>query len=329
MTSLKNLFSSHQGKLSDKWSLYIDEYERLLKPYRDSRLNFLEIGVQNGGSIDIWSKFFPQASKLIGCDINENCGRLQYDDERIHIVIGNAIDNSVKARILDLVPELDIAIDDGSHTSEDIILSFVNYFPGIKEGGLFIVEDLHCAYWDEFGGGLYHPYSSISFFKRIIDVINSEHWGLDVSKRQYLAGFEKHYNFTIAEELLAEIHSIEFINSMCVIKKSPAQLNVLGGRISAGDQELVEAGHAQHSGEFIKPLDQTRSLDSGLKVPIELSWLEKVEKIESLEKEITSKEHDLHVMNLCMDNLKNSMSWKITYPLRMVKRLVKAIFFRA
>jgi len=69
--TLKQLFLEHQGKVSDKWSLYLDEWDRFFKPYRDQSINLLEIGIQNGGSLEIWSRYFPKAGKLVGCDIDK------------------------------------------------------------------------------------------------------------------------------------------------------------------------------------------------------------------------------------------------------------------
>ena len=51
--TLHQLYSKHNGKVSDKWSLYLMEYDRLLNDYRDKPMRLLEIGIQNGGSLEI------------------------------------------------------------------------------------------------------------------------------------------------------------------------------------------------------------------------------------------------------------------------------------
>src|SRR5450830_1175849 len=169
--SLHQLYAEHTGKVSDKWSLYLTECDRLFDDYRDKPVRLLEIGVQNGGSLEIWSKYFSNASALIGCDINPDCARLSYDDPRIGVIVGDANAPDVREQVLLRSPQFDIIIDDGSHLSSDIIKSFALYFPRVVEGGVFIAEDLHCSYWGHFEGGLFYPYSSISFFKRLADVI--------------------------------------------------------------------------------------------------------------------------------------------------------------
>ncbi|WP_428946834.1 glycosyltransferase [Acidithiobacillus ferrooxidans] len=241
--SLLQLYGEHTGKVSDKWSLYLTEYDRLFKEYRDKRIRLLEIGIQNGGSLEIWAKYFDNASALIGCDINPDCAQLKYDDPRIDLIIGDANDLEVREQILRRSPQFDLIIDDGSHLSSDIIESFALFFSSVVEGGVFIAEDLHCSYWDKFEGGLFDPYSSISFFKRLADIVNHEHWGLPKARADILFGTFAKYGCEVDAETLSQVHSVEFINSMCVIRKAPAANNCLGNRVIAGSLELVVQGH--------------------------------------------------------------------------------------
>ena len=151
--TLAQIYIEHKGKVSDKWQLYLEEYDRLFSAYRTKPIRMLEIGIQNGGSLEIWPKYFPNGKKFIGCDVNPDCSRLRYDDSRIAVVIGNANSDSTQGAILQHSPEFDIVIDDGSHLSGDIVKSFAKYFPKIIDGGVFVAEDLHCSYWREFDGG--------------------------------------------------------------------------------------------------------------------------------------------------------------------------------
>jgi hypothetical protein len=243
MKSIRELYVEHQGKVSDKWSLYLEEYDRLFGPYRDRPVRLLEIGIQNGGSLELWSKYFMQAVALVGCDINPDCARLTYSDSRISVVVGDANTDAAAAEVFAHSNSFDIVIDDGSHRSSDIVRSFARYFPTLSEGGLFVAEDLHCSYWADFEGGLFDPNSSITFFKRLADVVNYEHWGITRSNRAVLEGIFARYGCEIAEDVLDQIHSVEFINSICVIRKAPPAQNRLGERFIAGEVELVVTGH--------------------------------------------------------------------------------------
>ena len=37
---------------------YIESYDRLLSPYRDKKINFLEIGLAYGESLEMWWEYF-------------------------------------------------------------------------------------------------------------------------------------------------------------------------------------------------------------------------------------------------------------------------------
>ncbi|KPY85512.1 class I SAM-dependent methyltransferase [Pseudomonas syringae pv. tagetis] len=237
LKSLKDLYMCHQGLISDKWSLYISAYSRLFNSLRDKPLALLEIGVQNGGSLDIWSQFFSKATHIIGCDINPACSQLKYVSSNINVIIGDINQPSTLSSIASLSSEFDIIIDDGSHVSSDIIKSFSNLFSRLRYDGIYVAEDLHCSYWADYEGGLEHPSSGIHFFKALCDIINHEHWGLPISRLERLSAFCITAGLT--EELLSEIYSVEFINSICIVQRRKASETQLGVRIVKGDRDLV------------------------------------------------------------------------------------------
>lgn len=271
--TLKHLYEEHLGKVSDKWSIYLSVYDRIFEPYRDGAIRLFEIGIQNGGSLDIWAKYLPNAKKLVGCDINPDCAKLTYEDPRIFVVVGDANADTTAAAVFSISHQFDIIIDDGSHSSSDIIKSFAKYWPHLADGGVYVAEDLHCSYWRNYEGGLYDPYSSMSFFKRLTDVINYEHWGLAVQRGKVLAGIFSHYGFDLEEDALEHIHSLEFINSICVIRKKIPANNTLGSRIFAGSAELVIPGLTAHCLKLTHTADECNNSWSDLLVPPDEEYL--------------------------------------------------------
>lgn len=257
--TLETLYETHTGKVSDRWSIYLSEYNRLLADYRDKPIALLEIGVQNGGSLEVWSEFFPAARQLVGCDINPHCAQLVFENQRISVVVGDANSDAVQNAVLAHAPRLDIVIDDGSHRSSDIAKTFARYFPRIEDGGVFIAEDLHCSYWQEFEGGLFDPLSSIAFFKQLADVVNHEHWGVRDPRSRVLEPFFEKYQLQMTDVELQHVHSIEFINSMCVVRKQQPDRNQLGARFIAGKIATVVPGHWDLHGTTSYALDQTRN----------------------------------------------------------------------
>lgn len=247
--TLNSLYEQQSGKVSDKWALYLREYDRLLGGYQALPIRLLEIGIQNGGSLEKWTKFFPHSTRLIGCDINPECGLLEYEDPRISVIVGDANENDTSQQIFDVCAEFEIVIDDGSHRSGDIVKTFARYFSHVRDGGVFIAEDLHCSYWRNYEGGLFDPMSSVAFFKRLADIVSYEHWGVAVERKSILASFTETYGDSFNEEVLSHIHSVEFINSICVVRKQAPADNVLGWRVVAGVSEQVYSG--------LKPLHLT------------------------------------------------------------------------
>lgn len=319
--TLHQLYAEHTGKVSDKWSLYLTEYDRLFDDYRDKPVRLLEIGIQNGGSLEIWSTYFSNASALIGCDINPDCARLSYDDPCIGVIVGDANAPEVRERVFQRSPQFDIIIDDGSHLSSDIIKSFALYFPHVVEDGVFIAEDLHCSYWGQFEGGLFDPYSSLSFFKRLADVISHEHWGIPKARADILRGIFTKYGCEVDAEALSQVHSVEFINSMCVVRKAPTADNGLGRRVIAGSIELVVPGHRElhdHPYQFDPIFDQSLNPWTARTTPPD-------EAIQHTELLLVNARQQIANLNQAVAEIRASRSWRITAPLRFVVAGVKVL----
>ena len=255
MSLLKNLYQNHSGKVSDKWASYLDHYEKKLSSYQKLPIKLFEIGIMNGGSLEILSKYFVNAKLILGCDIDLKCKNLNYDKSNIKVVVGDINDNNIKAEIIKH-SKFDIILDDGSHNSDDVVKTFCNYFKHLKEGGLFIIEDLHCSYWREHRGGLFYPISAINFFKRLVDIVNHEHWGIEKEKDWILRGFSENYKLDINNLELDQIHSIEFVNSLCFIKKKSLKNNQLGRRVVVGEDAIVVSDRKKLNDQESKSLNQ-------------------------------------------------------------------------
>jgi len=257
-SSLSELYQHHAGKVSAKWSSYLSLYDDYFAPYRDKPIQLLELGVQNGGSLEIWAEYFQNAKQFIACDIDPLCDGLVYDDPRVQLILGDINNKETYEQVISLSNQYDIIIDDASHRSGDIIQSFVNLFPLLSEGGLYVIEDLHCSYWQGYDGGLYDPHSAISFLKQCVDLVNHEHWGLPFDKRTVFdQGIEEKYHFQLKDIALQNIASVAFYNSVCVIKKgNPA----LGPLVVSGKEELVSKGNIELSGKQSKALDQSENI---------------------------------------------------------------------
>lgn len=237
--SIEQLHREKTGKVSDKWASYLPYYQSLLAGMQDQAIDMLEIGVQNGGSLETWSRYFTQAKHIIGCDIDEKCRLLAYDDPRVKVVVGDANADGVFQEITQCSEGFDLIIDDGSHTSSDILGSFVKYFPVLRPNGVFIIEDTHTLYMNDWGGGILNEQSAYAFFKKLVDVLNFQFWKNELRLDVFFRSF---FPLGKLPPFIAEgwIESIEFRNSLIVLRKSAsANINKLGSRIITGQEAKV------------------------------------------------------------------------------------------
>ncbi len=119
---------------------YFDLYDSILTPFRYKPIKLLEIGVFEGQSMEMWKDYFPFA-EITGLDIDPYC--LRYTEERVKIVIGDQLDET----ILKTLGDFDIIIDDGGHTPIQIVKSFeILYDDFLNDGGWYFIEDINSAY---------------------------------------------------------------------------------------------------------------------------------------------------------------------------------------
>jgi hypothetical protein len=237
--SLRELYREHTGKVAHKWSLYLDVYDEALAPWRERAVNFVEVGVQNGGSLEIWARYFAAARALVGCDIDPRCGALRFDDPRIAVVVGDATAPQTVARIADRADPIDVFIDDGSHVSPDIVGGFLIYFPRIRPGGVYIAEDLHCAYMPRFQGGITRL-NAVTFFKLLADGIHQAYWQGQATMQALAAPFLAGSSVDMAA-VANDVASVTFHDSLCIVRKRPEDgRGRLGPPVVVGNDAAVD-----------------------------------------------------------------------------------------
>lgn len=171
--SLRDIFYQHDDRLVHKWDHYFEIYEKYFSKYKGQKLNILEIGISQGGSLQLWKKYFGDQVNIYAIDINPECK--QFEDDSTKIFIGSQSDPEFLSRVVKELPELDIVIDDGGHTMIQQKISFEMLYLKVKEGGLYFVEDTHTSYWYEFHGGLKKPGTFIEYSKDLIDSLYKDH----------------------------------------------------------------------------------------------------------------------------------------------------------
>ena len=164
---LLDLFYESKNR-SIKWKKYFSVYEQLFEKYRNKKITFVEIGVLDGGSLEIWKKYFGKDSRIIGIDNNPNCKK--FENENFEIFIGSQSDKNFWKDFFNKIGKVDIILDDGGHSNDQQIITLTECANNINDNGIHVVEDVHSSYMKYYGNP--SKYSFINFAKKIIDDVN-------------------------------------------------------------------------------------------------------------------------------------------------------------
>lgn len=169
--SLWEDFLNNKQREVCKWTHYFPIYEKYFSSWKNKTLTFLEIGVCKGGSLQLWSKYFGPLATIVGIDINSACSSME--DVNVKVRIGDQSNTSFLQSIIDEFGIPDIILDDGSHMQDHIKASFEFFYPKMHKNSIYMVEDLHTAYWPSHGG--VEASSFINYSKNLIDNLNADH----------------------------------------------------------------------------------------------------------------------------------------------------------
>lgn len=151
LTDLADRYGSDKGSVKHR---YTELYHMLFHPYRMRAITFLEMGLLIGGpehgadadratsdlpSIRMWLEYFPRA-RIHGLDVSDFSW---FEHERFTFHRCDMEDPAQIARAIGAIdPAPDIVIDDASHASHHQQTAFLEIFPRLAPGGLYVIEDL-------------------------------------------------------------------------------------------------------------------------------------------------------------------------------------------
>ena len=167
---LLEIFAGMRDVMVHKWHHYIPLYERYFGRFRGTGVRFLEIGVSQGGSLRMWRDYFGVDAVIYGVDVDRSCGR--FNGQSGQVRIGSQADPAFLNAVVDEMGGVDVVLDDGSHQMRHLRQSLSVLFPRLERGGLYLIEDLHTAYWEAFEGGYREP---ANFFNAVGEIIEDMH----------------------------------------------------------------------------------------------------------------------------------------------------------
>lgn len=198
-----------------KWHHYFDIYTRYFERYRDRPITMLEIGVYRGGSLRMWKEYFHADSTIVGIDVDESCRAHEIANRNVFVRIGNQGDPAFLARVNGEFGPFDIILDDGSHKTHHQITSFGALFrPALRDGGCYMVEDVHTNYW------IKHVDSTETFIdlsKQMIDMLHEPYFGR--KETEYRLEHPDALKELELSYLSANLDSIAFHDSIVVFDK--------------------------------------------------------------------------------------------------------------
>ena len=165
-------FLNTRHRTVHKWTHYFPAYEAHFARYVNRPMVFLEIGCGRGGSAQMWKRYLGPYAQIVGLDVNAECK--EFEEDQIAIRIGSQSDTGFLDAVLTEFGAPDVVLDDGSHRMEDVVTTFRHMYPRMSATGVYLVEDLHTAYWPEYGGGLRREGTFVEVCKGLIDELNAD-----------------------------------------------------------------------------------------------------------------------------------------------------------
>ncbi len=151
----RNSDSRHEFKNYREWVLrkniydyeyemgqnFVSIYEKFFQPIKDKKLNILEIGVATGHSHAAWYKYFPN-SNIYGMDIKDETSLLYRGKRLFYYQLDCTNPDEIKKfKNKNENLSFDIIIDDSLHNYHGFIGNLINFFPLLKNGGHYFLED--------------------------------------------------------------------------------------------------------------------------------------------------------------------------------------------
>jgi len=194
---------------------YTPVYEDLMRASRRRPVRLLEVGVGGyagalgGESLRMWASYFRRG-RITGIDVYD---KRALSGGRVTVIQCSQVDEPKLTPVARAQGPFDFIIDDGSHLNAHQIETFCILWPHVRDGGIYIVEDVQTSYWPSYGGGPLgtpgYQKSCMQWFKERVDSVNLPEFlqpapgGLDAG----VASIAFHHNLIVLKKDLAERYS--------------------------------------------------------------------------------------------------------------------------
>ncbi len=221
-------FLSERAKDLPKWHHYFEIYDHWFAPLRGrADLRLLEIGVAHGESLKIWRQYFGAGATIVGLDIDPACQAYAKPEENTFVEIGDQTDTGFLDRVAEAYGPFDLIIDDGGHTTAQQTISFnQRYADGLKDPGVYLVEDLHSNYWPEFQDA---AQTFVDYAKQLADQLY-ECYVQQPTIHAFEEGNPQQQRSMTVSHFCATTRTIAFYDSIIVFEKRRRSMPILERR---------------------------------------------------------------------------------------------------
>lgn len=192
-------YFGHTGRPMHKWVDYLDLYDRHFAQFRGQPIVLIEIGVWQGGSLEMWRRYFGPDATICGIDINPECAGVVTPPNTVRI--GSQADPNFLRSVVAEIGRPHIVLDDGSHIASHQIISFEALYPLLRDGGIYAIEDMHTAYWPEYQGGRGRPGTAVDLVNHLVDSLNGWwHSGMTAVDKTSILGVHNYERISFIEK---------------------------------------------------------------------------------------------------------------------------------
>ena len=203
---------------------YLPVYESALGAFVDRPIRMLEIGVDRGGSMQMWRRYLHPDSVLVGIDTNRKASQFDNPSQHLHVRIGAQQDTTFLRSVLDEFGPFDVILDDGSHLTSHMVDTFRYLFPnGLASGGVYIVEDIGTNYQKPWRDS---PMTFIEFTKWIIDAMQARCQGDNWEQQDFGYSSNPHLQEFTVPLATTIIEKVEFHDSIAVFHRAKGRREV-------------------------------------------------------------------------------------------------------
>jgi hypothetical protein len=203
---------------------YLPVYDSVLAPFRSRPIRMLEIGVDRGGSLQMWRRYLHPESVIVGIDINPAAAQYDEPAKQQHVRIGGQQDVAFLQGVVAEFGPFDVILDDGSHMTSHMVDTFRYLFPnGLASGGVYIAEDVGTNYrkaWRD------SPMTFVDFTKWLIDAMHAHFQAKDWEEAHFRVGDPRRLKEISVPLATTLIDKVEFYDSIGVIYRANGRREV-------------------------------------------------------------------------------------------------------